>query len=44
MLFPVSAVMMRDRSRYDEILEGFSQSVSPYIDYEMHQDRITGRE
>jgi hypothetical protein len=35
---------MRDRSRYDEILEGFSQSVSPYIDYEMHQDRITGRE
>ena len=38
MLFPVSAVMMRDRSRYDEILEGFSQSISPYIDYEMHQD------
>ena len=37
-LFPVSAVMMRDRSRYDEILEGFSQSISPYIDYEMHQD------
>ena len=38
MLFPVSAVMMRDRNRYDEVLEGFSQSVSPYIDYEMHQD------
>jgi Fic family protein len=38
MLFPVSAVMMRDRSRYDEILEGFSQSISSYIDYEMHQD------
>ena len=38
MLFPVSAVMMRDRKRYDEVLEGFSQSVSPYIDYEMHQD------
>jgi Fic/DOC family protein len=37
-LFPVSAVMMRDRKRYDEVLEGFSQSVSPYIDYEMHQD------
>ena len=30
--------MMRDRSRYHEILEGFSQSISPYIDYEMHQD------
>jgi hypothetical protein len=38
MLFPVFAVMMRDRSRYDEILEGFSQSISPYIDYEMHQE------
>jgi len=38
MLFPVSAVMMRDRKRYDEALEGFSQSLSPYIDYEMHQD------
>jgi len=38
MLFPISAVMMRDRSRYDEILEGFSQSISSYIDYEMHQD------
>jgi hypothetical protein len=37
-LFPVSAVMMRDRKRYDEVLEGFSQSVSPYIDYEMHED------
>jgi hypothetical protein len=37
-LFPVSAVMMRDRKRYDEVLEGFSQSVSPYIDYELHQD------
>lgn len=37
-LFPVSAVMMRDRKRYDEVLEGFSQSISPYIDYEMHQD------
>ena len=30
--------MMGDRSRYDEILEGFSQSVSSYIDYEMRQD------
>jgi len=38
MLFPVSAVMMRDRKRYDEVLEGFSQSVSPYIDYEVHED------
>lgn len=29
MLFPVSAVMMRDRSRYDEILEGFSHRFRP---------------
>lgn len=38
MLFPVSAVMMRNRKRYDEVLEGFSQSISPYIEYEMHQE------
>ena len=38
MLFPVSAVMMRNRKRYDEVLADFSQSISPYIDYEMHQD------
>jgi hypothetical protein len=38
MLFSVSAVMMRDRRRYDEIVDGFSQSISPYIDYEMLQD------
>ncbi len=38
MLFPISAAMMRDRKQYDEVLEGFSQSVSRYIDYEMHQD------
>lgn len=37
-LFPVSAVMMRNRNRYDEVLEGFSQSIAPYIDYELHQD------
>lgn len=37
-LFPVSAVMMRNRNRYDDVLEGFSQSISPYIDDEMHQD------
>ncbi|HEX7331763.1 MAG TPA: Fic family protein [Pyrinomonadaceae bacterium] len=38
MLFPVSAVMMRDRKRYDEVLESFSQSVSAYIEYEMHEN------
>jgi hypothetical protein len=38
LLFPVSAVMMRDRHRYDEVLEGFSQSVSPFIDYDLNQE------
>jgi hypothetical protein len=38
MLFAVSAVMIRDRKRCDEVLERFTQSVSPYIDYDMHQD------
>jgi hypothetical protein len=37
-LFPVSAVMMRDRKHYDRVLEGFSQSVSPYIDYDVNSD------
>jgi len=37
LLFPVSAVMLRDRRRYDEVLEGFSQSVSPFIDYDLDQ-------
>ena len=37
LLFPVSAVMMRDRHRYDEVLEGFSQSVSSSIEYDLLQ-------
>jgi hypothetical protein len=38
LLFPVSAVMLRDRRRYDEVLEGFSQSISPFIDHDSHED------
>jgi hypothetical protein len=38
LLFPVSVVMMRDRHRYDEVLESFSRSVSPSIDYDLLQD------
>ncbi|MGH9927807.1 MAG: Fic family protein [Pyrinomonadaceae bacterium] len=38
LLFPVSAVMLRDRRRYDEVLEGFSQSVSPFIDSDLNQE------
>jgi hypothetical protein len=29
--------VLRDRRRYDEVLEGFSQSVSPLIDYDLNQ-------
>src|SRR5215218_1422836 len=32
-----STVSLRDRSRYGEILEGFSQSISRFINYQMHQ-------
>jgi Fic family protein len=44
MLFPVSAVMVRDRSRYNEILEGFLS-----IDFVLHRlrdasGRIGGRQ
>jgi Fic family protein len=38
LLFPVSAAMMRDRRHYDEVLESFSQSVSPFIDYNLNQE------
>ena len=37
----VSAVMMRNLS--DEVLEGFSQSISPFIDYDSVQDGFVGR-
>lgn len=37
-LFPISAVMMRDRKRYDEVLESFSEPVSAYIDYHVQPD------
>jgi hypothetical protein len=38
LLFPISAVMLRDRRRYDQVLEDFSQSISPFIDYDLNQE------
>lgn len=32
-LLPVSAVMLRHRRRYDEVLESFSKKVMPFIEY-----------
>jgi Fic family protein len=32
-IFPVSAVMLRHRRRYDKILESYSSAIMPFIDY-----------
>ncbi|WP_420237121.1 Fic family protein [Telmatobacter bradus] len=34
-LFPVSAAMLRDRLAYDQVLEGFSGSIMPFIQYDL---------
>jgi hypothetical protein len=34
-LFPVSAAMLRDRLAYDQVLEGFSSSIMPFIHYDL---------
>jgi len=42
LLFPVSAVMLRNRAAYDEVLARFSNRILPLIDYEMDdQGRMT---
>ncbi|MBI3695557.1 MAG: Fic family protein [Acidobacteria bacterium] len=33
LLFPVSAVMLRDLRAYDRVLAGYSSSISPFIDW-----------
>jgi hypothetical protein len=37
-LFPVSAAMLRDRRAYDEVLERFSDSILPFIRYDLDLD------
>jgi hypothetical protein len=34
-LFPISAVMLRNRAEYDRTLERFSSSIMPFVDYEL---------
>lgn len=34
-LFPVSAAMLRDRLAYDQVLEGFSSAIMPFIHYDL---------
>ncbi len=38
LLFPVSAVMLRNASAYAKVLEEFSSSVLPFIDYDLNSD------
>ncbi|MBJ7417350.1 MAG: Fic family protein [Niveispirillum sp.] len=43
-IIPVSAVMLRDRRAYDEVLERFSASIMPYIDWHWRDDGKGGFE
>ncbi len=38
-LFPVSAAMLRDRAAYDHVLERYSSSVFPFIDFDLDLER-----
>ena len=35
LLFPVSAVMLRDRRAYDQVLHSYSSSIMPFINYSL---------
>jgi hypothetical protein len=41
-LFPVSAAMLRDRLAYDQVLEGFSGSIMPFIQYDLDLEHGMG--
>ena len=42
LLFPVSAVMLRDRRSYDRVLNDYSSSIMPFIEYTTDdRDRVT---
>ncbi len=36
-IFPVSAVMLRERARYDAALEAYSREVTPRVEYELDE-------
>jgi hypothetical protein len=38
LLFPISAVMLRDRKEYDQVLERFSAPILPLTDYSLDRD------
>ncbi len=38
-LFPVSAAMLRDRTAYDRVLERYSSSIRPFIDFDLDSER-----
>jgi len=38
LLFPVSAVMLRNASDYAKVLEEFSSNILPFIDYDLNSD------
>ncbi len=36
-IFPVSAVMLRERARYDTALESYSREIMPHVEYELDE-------
>lgn len=39
-LFPISAAMLRNRVAYDRVLERYSSSISPFIDYDLDDEGL----
>ncbi len=39
-LFPISAAMLRNRVDYDRVLERYSSSISPFIDYDLDAEGL----
>lgn len=35
LVFPVSAVMLRERADYDRVLESYSKTILPFVDYDL---------
>lgn len=39
-IFPVSAVMLRERARYDAALESYSGEIRPHVEYELNEEGV----
>lgn len=37
LVFPVSAVMLRERADYDRVLESYSKTILPFVDYDLDE-------